>query len=617
MLASVAKNFRSCWRTLLATDLMFKAIVFIFLAPLVSLLFRVFLATSGRSVLADTDIALFLIHPIGWLTLVIVGAAVLACFALELALLVTICLGTEANRSIGPATAFGFVLREAPRLWHLAARIVWQLALTSIPFLAVAGGLFWFFLTENDINFYLTDQPPEFKLAVGLIGITLAAMTAVSCYRMAGWIFAAPIVVIEDSAPKSAMAKSIRLANGHRKQIFSTLACWATFNLLLRFVLSLTVVFVSQQLVSYAIGSLGTLVIALGLMILFVSASNLLGGIIGNTTLASCISILFANARQPDTIKISSLAERPAAFGNFLTRGRVLWATVILLLGSGFFGLSMLRGIRLQDDVEVTAHRGGAFDMPENTIAAIQRAIGEGADWIEIDVQESSDGVVMVIHDSDLKKVGGNPVKIWDATAEQLRDIDIGSYVGQEFSSERVPTLDEVLKACHGKVGVNIELKYYGHDQDLEQRVVDLVEANEMSTEVVLMSLKSQGIAKIKKLRPSWTVGLLTAVAAGDLTRADADFLAVKDSLATSAFVQSAHRHGKSVSAWTLNDPHSMSLMISRGVDNLITDRPALARRVIAERSLMSPVERLTLEVGYYLGVKPDIAKYRADDEGT
>jgi glycerophosphoryl diester phosphodiesterase len=241
-------------------------------------------------------------------------------------------------------------------------------------------------------------------------------------------------------------------------------------------------------------------------------------------------------------------------------------------------------------------------------MASILQAIDDKADWVEIDVQESQDGVVVVAHDSDLKKVAGVGVKIWEATAEELQAIDIGSYFGPEFKDQRVPTLADVLEACRGRVGVNIELKYYGHNQNLEQKVVDLVEQHQMAGQIVIMSLEAAGVQKVKQLRPQWTVGLLTAVVAGDLTRTDVDFLAVNTNLATASFVRSAHAKQKKVHVWTVNDVITMSMMISRGADNLITDHPGLARQVLRERAAMSPAERLLTELAFLFGVAPPAA---------
>ena len=95
----------------------------------------------------------------------------------------------------------------------------------------------------------------------------------------------------------------------------------------------------------------------------------------------------------------------------------------------------------------------------------------------------------------------------------------------------------------------------------------------------------------------------------GDLTRAQADFLAVKATLASRAFIRSAHGQNKRVFVWTVNDPISMSTLIGRGVDGIITDHPALARQVLAERAEMSSVERLLINLAGVLGVERQIAE--------
>lgn len=89
----------------------------------------------------------------------------------------------------------------------------------------------------------------------------------------------------------------------------------------------------------------------------------------------------------------------------------------------------------------------------------------------------------------------------------------------------------------------------------------------------------------------------------GDLTRIDVDFLAVNAPLATRRLIRSAHRRGKQVFVWTVDDAAQMSAMISRGVDGIITDEPARARAVLKARATMSAVERLIVDVGVRLGL--------------
>ena len=172
-----------------------------------------------------------------------------------------------------------------------------------------------------------------------------------------------------------------------------------------------------------------------------------------------------------------------------------------------------------------------------------------------------------------------------------------------------MPTLGAVLDACRGKAGVLIELKYYGHNRQLEERVARIVDARGMAPRTAVMSLELDAVRKMKALRPDWKVGLLMSVSAGNLRSSGADFLAVNGAFADRRFVRSAHLRGTKVYAWTVNDASTMSAMIGRGVDGLITDKPALAKAVLAQRARMSPAQRLLLELAGILGVKPDISE--------
>ena len=607
MLSSITDDLRRGWKSLSTTDLVFKLLSFAVLVPAVSILFRLFVSLSGREVLADVEIASFFLHPIGLVTILVVGSALLAVLAFEMAALLLVCLSPQERPAPRPRQVLWAVATHSKLLFELSGRIVVACLLIVIPFLAVGGAIFLWLLTEHDINFYLTETPFEFKCAVALIGSVLAVMLGLLCYRAIGWVHAVPMVLFEDVAPKDALRESTKRSSGDRKSIATTLLAWAACAFAVRFIGSWIVVTLAQFLVSVSTQRLAILVVSLGVMLVLVWLANVASGVFSNITLAASIAALYRRSRSDEPIASKWDLEdlESSAFKLRLTRGRLLAAVIVLPLFAAVLGASLLHGIDVDDDVVVTAHRGGAVAAPENTLAAIQQGIDDGADWIEIDVQESRDGEVMVIHDSDLMKVAGKPIKIWEADAETLRSIDIGSFLDPRFKDERMPTLREALELCRGKAKVNIELKYYGHDQDLERKVIQIVEETEMESEIVVMSLESAAIKKMRELRPDWTLGLLTAVAIGDLTRVDADFLAVNTSLATGTFIQSAHRQEKTVAAWTLNDAYSMSLMLSRGVDNLITDRPALARQVIAERQQMSPVERLTLELAFYLGIRP------------
>jgi glycerophosphoryl diester phosphodiesterase len=258
---------------------------------------------------------------------------------------------------------------------------------------------------------------------------------------------------------------------------------------------------------------------------------------------------------------------------------------------------SLVKNLEFEGRTEIMAHRGASLAAPENTLAAVRAAIDSGAQWVEIDVQETADGEVIVIHDSDLKKIGRVPLGVATSTLEQLQEIDIGSWFGEEFSAERIPTLEQVLRLCKDRIRVNIELKYYGAQRQLEQRVADIVDANAMAGQVVVMSLSLDGIREMRRLRPDWTLGLLSSIAMGNLAALDVDFLALNARFASRHLIRRLHVQGKDIMVWTVNDPVGMSAMASRGVDVIITDVPALGVSLMKEYEQLEPAERLLIQL--------------------
>jgi len=127
---------------------------------------------------------------------------------------------------------------------------------------------------------------------------------------------------------------------------------------------------------------------------------------------------------------------------------------------------------------------------------------------------------------------------------------------------------------------------------------MEIVENLHMEKKVVFMSLKPEAGDQVKLKRPHWQVGLLAASALTNLTRANADFLAVHSRMVTPGFIRRVHRKGKTLQVWTINDTVGMTNMFGMGVDALITDEPALAISLLAQRAGMDPVERMLVTAG-------------------
>jgi glycerophosphoryl diester phosphodiesterase len=214
-------------------------------------------------------------------------------------------------------------------------------------------------------------------------------------------------------------------------------------------------------------------------------------------------------------------------------------------------------------------------------------------------------------------KIAGVKLKAWEATLPELARLDIGSSFSPEYRDQRTPLLREALRLCKGRAKVDIELKYYGHNQRLVEKVIEIVEQEGMVDQIVLMSLYHPFVEEAKRLRPTWTVGLLAAVTVGDVTRLSSDFVALNTQSTTRATIDLAHRRGKSVYVWTIDNPVLMSYYLGLGVDGLITNRPDLAREVIEQLKEMSPAERLLLDGSVRLGIVPAENKADVSENGA
>lgn len=606
VITEVFKDLSLSWRNLVLTDIAYKAISFAALTPATVLLLRWVMSGAEGQVIADVDIAMFfLTRPIGLLTLVVGGALLTGITALEMACLMAIGMATAHGGSLGAKDALRYGVACAPRVFRLTAHMVARLLAGLLPFLLVAGLAYWALLRDYDINYYLAVRPPAFWVAVVIAMVLLAALTALLVRAIARWVLALPLVLFENVGPRRALGESGKRTAGAHGMVIALLASWAVFAMLLLAAAASIPEIIGRLLAPQLAGSLPVLLVFISALAAVWIALGVAAAIINGSLFALAVVRLYlriGHTRDPRVPRSADVQREPVR----LPRSAVVSATAIAFLAVIGLALLLAATSRRNQPVLVIAHRGSSETAPENTLAAFRLAVEQRADFIEFDVQESSDGEVVVVHDSDLMKVGGSPLKVWEATATQLRAVDIGSRTAPQFSSERVPTLAETLAVSRGGSRVVVELKSYGHDERLEERVVAIVEAAGMVDDSIFMSLDHDMVRKIKQLRPSWRAGVLVAKAIGDLTSLGADFLAVESRLATRAFVRQAHRAGQDVYVWTVNDPAAMLAAMSNGVDGLITDAPDLARRVVARRAQMTDAQRVVVALLIRLGTRTD-----------
>jgi glycerophosphoryl diester phosphodiesterase len=598
------RDVRRSWRTLVLTDLTYKLIAFALLTPGLVLLLRWAMSRAGTAVVADTDLATFFLTTRPGVIALVAGASILAAItALELSCLMAVGLAAHHQRRLTVRGALAFVASRSIAILRLMGNMVAHLIVGLLPFAFGIAAVYWTLLRYHDINFYLATRPPAFWAAVTLAAIVLVLLAIVLLRTIGRWSLALPLVLFENVSPRLALKSSGIRSIGMRLVAVVALAVWAATASALLALAAWVPETIGRRLAERYAGSTEGLIAFVSILV----ALWLFLGLIAVATNASLLALvmcrLYLHGGPAQSLAVPGTPEGHAA-PRLPVLVKVAAVAVLVLAATGFTLLTA-RVARQNQPVQVIAHRGASIAAPENTLAAFRLAADQRADFVELDVQESADGEVLVVHDSDLMKVGRSPLKIWEATAADLRAVDIGSHAAPQFSSERVPTLAEALAACKGRVRVVVELKSYGHAQRLEERVVEIVEAAGMANETIFMSLEHSMAGRLKELRPAWRVGVLAAKAIGDLTALRADFLAVEQGLATRAFVRQAHQAGQQVYVWTVNDPAAMFDLMSHGVDGLITDRPDLARDVVTRRSAMSDAQRLFMALMIRLGVTP------------
>lgn len=278
--------------------------------------------------------------------------------------------------------------------------------------------------------------------------------------------------------------------------------------------------------------------------------------------------------------KIEDYVDVNAAFR--LRRGIYLIIAVVILaiaMDVIFYVLIKTDTLVLNADhlnsVTITAHRGASKKAPENSLSAFEIAIEDGADVIELDVRQTKDGVVVVMHDENIKRVTGVNKKIGDLTYEELLQYNLDADHGKDFPNEKIPTLREAIELIDGRADMNIELKPAKTDTNLETCVAALVEEYDLYDSCVVTSQTYDSIRKIKQYDEKIKTVYVMSVAMGqffDLEYADA--FSIKYIYANSEVVKRVHEAGKDIYVWTIDDERNLERMMLLNVDSIITNRP-------------------------------------------
>lgn len=268
--------------------------------------------------------------------------------------------------------------------------------------------------------------------------------------------------------------------------------------------------------------------------------------------------------------------EKPLIKQNESFRKTIMLWTVTIGVFTYFLvswlNISSLEKTVYEPSTKIIAHRGFKDKEVENTISALESAVENGADMVEIDIQQTKDGKFVVFHDTDLLRLAGRSEKVYELTQKELMETQLWA----DGKSEYIPSLEQMLeKSKELNIRLLIEIKTHGHEtEDMLEKLITLLDEYETLDVHYIQSLYFPVIKKVKELEPRLKVGAVYALNVGSLPETEFDFVSIEQYFVTDSLVERAKELDKPLFVWTVNDDRDIQQFLEYDVEGIITNHP-------------------------------------------
>ncbi len=571
--------------TMVKFELIYKLLSTVVFIPLAVLILDFSMKITGYSYLTIENIGSYLSNGKNIIIFVVLILLLTFFSMIDISAVVYIIHSSNREKHVNLRQVINFAYENSKRVFKRENSFIALFVLLILPILNMgmtSGLITYIAVPEFIMDFINANKVLSIAWMLLMVGIAVFAVRRLYCFHY---------FTLEGCTFAEAKKRSCKLHKGYWLRDFLALIilqvmCFVLFFVVMAILIALTILLATifdVKSVFYSI-ILGVIAfITVTMLIMFLSLSVPIN--------FSCISILYYSHKKRigeniEPIDASEVIKKPSLKLKVVTSLLVVSCIGIL---STFSYLAFNNQIDLNIEyltlTEVSAHRGASINYPENTMKAFEMAVEEKTDWIELDVQLTSDGVPVIIHDSNIHRVTGVNKNIWEVTYNDIRDLDCGSWFSPEFAGERIPTLGEVLDFAKKKhVKLNIELKPTGYEKDFEKTVIDTINEKNYKNSCVVTSQEYNTLENIKKYDPTIKTIYVMSIALGNITKlTEADGFSVEASFITPRLVSMVHNGGKEVFAWTVNTRDNMDKMIEMNVDNIITDDIPLAKAAVYE----------------------------------
>ena len=582
MLSKIKSISKYNFKNMLKFELIFKLLTVVVFSPIFISIFNLIMKVTGYSYLSKENFGSFLLNPITLVMLVILFLLITFYSLFDIGVIIILIDGSHSEKNISLKEAIIYSLKRSLNVFHFKNILLIFMVIFLIPFLNIGIGIN--LISSIKIPEFIIDYINSNQILLLLYFFLIIILVVI----FLNWIYSLHYYFLENCSFKEAIKRSKSLIkNSHLKDLGKLIFTQGilSFIYIIFLVLELVIIVIINKIFKN-ITIVNSFLITINWLSILISF--LIHSILSSTISYTILSVLFYQHKIEKNEKVVTLNFKEKKIHK--KKGMVIFnvLAIILLIFLTYFTSYVLDGkfnlnVEYMRKIEVTAHRGASIMYPENTMRSFVGAKELGADWIELDVQQTKDNNIIVLHDTNFKRTAGVNLNTWEASLDDINNLDVGSFKGQEFKGEKVPLLQDVIVwAKDNNMKLNIELKPTGYEKDFEKNVSDIISKYHFEDNSVITSQVYEVLENFKKINRNIKTVYVTALAYGDITRLlSADYFSVEATSITKSMVTNIHNQGKQIYAWTVNTKDNINKMIDYSVDNIITDDPTLVKNLI------------------------------------
>lgn len=528
------------------------------IGPFIYYFFFFILRVIGVPGITDANLGEIISSPVAVIMLLILALLILMFVYYELGFFIMMAIYQLRGESY---TVFKIIQRlNVKAKYFLSYQAVYFL-LYFFLLLPIAGLSLPITITENlHLPHFITDE--LMKTSTGTWFYVIAM--AIIFYISARLVFALPYF-IEDKSIKinGAIRKSW---NYPKKRLFFMLLKWILLIVVMGFLVSIiaTIIMLPLLLIEKITPGIAVVIAGITLTILQVIGFFVAGvfqGIIAQLLVRNAFTI------EAQTVSVSR--------SQFPHKKRFIVGGIIIFIIFSSFNVYAVNATLYEPNTKIIAHRGDTVNAVENTVEAIESAAKAGADYSEIDIQETKDHQFVVFHDMTLRRLAGSSKRVADMTLQELQQTKItsGAY------SSHIASFDEIINAAKkNKIDLLVEVKLHGGESsDMVERFITLLKKEKVADKYLVQSLNQPVIEKIEHADPSLETGIILALNIGNLPKTSADFIVLEDFSINKRILTQAKQNNKKVFVWTVNKEKLMQMYLRKNIDGIITNYPKKA----------------------------------------